>query len=57
MSKSSSVTVRLTYHIDSSSTEQDDGYYYLIEKLNELIDECSAFKSYNIDTQFYWLDR
>jgi hypothetical protein len=45
-----SIYVRLDFHPDSSNQERDSDHAYLSEKLSELIQQTSAFKSYRVLT-------
>ena len=44
------VTIVMSFHEDSSSTQRDDDFAYLFTKLEELIQECSAFAAYRVLT-------
>ena len=44
------INVVLTFHEDSSSIQRDDDFAYLFTKLEELVQECSAFASYQVLT-------
>ena len=50
MSNPESIYVKLDFHPDSSDQERDSDHAYLLEKLSELIQETSAFKSYRVLT-------
>jgi|688.fasta_scaffold10227_30 hypothetical protein len=50
MSTPKPIYVKLDFHPDSSSQERDSDFAYLSEKLSELIQETSAFKSYRVLT-------
>jgi hypothetical protein len=44
------IAIALTFREDSSNTERDDDFAYLFTKLDELMQECSAFASYRVLT-------
>ena len=44
------ITVVLVFHEDSSSNQRDDDFAYLFTKLDELVQETSAFATYCVET-------
>jgi hypothetical protein len=44
------IYIRLDFHEGAEEVDRDNDHAYIFEKLDELIAECSAFKSYKVLT-------